>query len=454
MGVTKDLVRFCCELDYSDLSQDVIQKAKYFFLDFIGGAIAGSRCDSSEIVIAFVHETKGDSTIIGTRVGTSPSFAALANGAMAHALEIDDTSTEASLHPGAGIFPAALAASEIAHCDGKRFISSIVAGYETTIRIGEAVNPSEHYSRGFHATGTCGVFGATVAASKILGLDEEEMTNALGIAGSLTSGSMAFLQNGAWTKRLHPGWAAHNGIIASKLAKRRFTGPSEILEGRYGFLSSFSSNPNFELITNDIGKSFEIVKVSIKNHACCRYKQSAIDAIINIVSRNDLQPRDIEKVNIQLVGTAIPIVVEPESTKYNPKNVVDAQFSMPFGAAVAILKRRAFIDEYQMDLVSSEEVKALMRKVKCEHNPDLDKDYPKVWPSIVNIETTKGRVFEERVDYPKGDPENPLTWEELTDRFDLLSKIAYSEDKRRKIKEIMANLEKVENVGEICQSLR
>jgi 2-methylcitrate dehydratase PrpD len=154
------------------------------------------------------------------------------------------------------------------------------------------------------------------------------------------------------------------------------------------------------------------------------------------------------------VGTAIPIVVEPVSTKYNPKNVVDAQFSMPFGAAVAILRRRAFIDEYQMDLVSSEEVKALMRKVKCEHNPDLDKDYPKVWPSIVNIETTKGRVFEERVDYPKGDPENPLTWEELTDRFDLLSKIAYSADKIRKIKEIMANLEKVENVGETCQSLR
>jgi len=454
MGVTGDLVRFFCGLDYSDLSQDVIQKAKYFFLDFIGVAIAGSRCNSSEIVIAFAHETKGDSTIIGTQVGTSSSLAALANGAMAHALEIDDTSTEASLHPGAVIFPAAIAASEIAHCDGKRFITSIVAGYETTIRIGKAVNPSEHYSRGFHATGTCGVFGATVTASKILGLDEEEMTNALGIAGSLTSGSMAFLQNGAWTKRLHPGWAAHNGIIASKLAKRRFTGSSDILEGRYGFLNSFSSNPNFELITNDLGKSFEIVKVSIKNHACCRYKQSAIDAIINIVSRNDLQPRDIEKVNIQLVGTAIPIVVEPVSTKYNPRNVVDAQFSMPFGAAVAILRRRAFIDEYQMDLVSSEEVKALMRKVKCEHNPDLDKDYPKVWPSIVNIETTKGRVFEERVDYPKGDPENPLTWEELTDRFDLLSKIAYSADKIRKIKEIMANLEKVENVGETCQSLR
>ncbi len=126
---------------------------------------------------------------------------------------------------------------------------------------------------------------------------------------------------------------------------------------------------------------------------------------------------------------------------------------MPFGAAVAILRRRAFIDEYKMDLVSSEEVKALMQKVKCQHNPALDKDYPRVWPSIVNIETTNGRVFEERVDYPKGDPENPLTWEELTDRFDLLSGIVYSDDKRREIKEIVTNFEKVENVGEICNSL-
>ena len=454
MGATKDLVKFCHELEYSDLPQDVIHKAKYLLLDFIGVATAGSRCDSSKTIIDFVHETKGDSTIIGTEVGASPSLAALANGAMAHALEIDDTSTEASLHPGAVIFPAALAASEIAHCDGKRFITSVVAGYEATVRIGKAVNPGEHYSRGFHSTGTCGVFGATVTASKILGLDEQEMRNGLGIAGSLASGSMAFLQNGAWTKRLHPGWAAHNGIIAAKLAEKRFTGPSEILEGRYGFLSSFSSNPNFELVTNDLGKSFQIVKVSIKNHACCRYQHSAIDAIIEIVSRNGLQLGDIEKVNIQLVGVAIPVVVEPESTRHNPENVVDAQFSMPFGAAVAILRRKAFIDEFQMDLVSSREVKDLMQKVKCKHNPDLDKDYPKVWPSIVKIETTKGRAFEGRADYPKGDPENPLTWEELTNRYDLLSKAVYSEEKRRKIKEVVTNFEKVEHVGETCKCLR
>jgi len=454
MGVTKDLVKFCYELDYSDLPQDVTRKAKYFFLDFIGGTIAGSRHDSSEAIIEFVRETKGDSSIIGTEVKTSLAFAALANGAMAHALEIDDTNTEASLHPGVGVFPAALAASEIVRCDGKQFITSAVAGYETTIRIGRAVNPSEHYSRGFHATGTCGVFGATVTASRILGLNEMEMTNALGIAGSLTSGSMAFLQNGAWTKRLHPGWAAHNGIIASKLAQKGFTGPSEILEGKYGFLSSFSSNPNFELMKNELGKSFEIVRVSIKNHACCRYKQSAIDAILNIVSRNELKPQDIKKVKIQLVGTAIPIVAEPESTKRNPKNVVDAQFSMPFGAAVAILRRRAFIDEYQMNLISSKKVKALMQKVECEHNPALDKNFPKVWPSIVSIETTEGEIFEERVDCPKGDPENLLTWEELTDRFAFLSKVAYSEAKRRKIKETIAGLENVKNIGEICQFLR
>ena len=456
--VTKDLVRFCHQLQYSELPEDVIHKAKYFLLDFIGVAIAGSRSDSSRVIIDFVSEAKGNGTVIATGVGTRFEYAALANGAMAHALEIDDTSTEASLHPGAAIFPAALAASEIAPCDGRQFISSVVAGYDTMIRLGKAVNPSEHYARGFHATGTCGVFGATAAAAKILGLNEKEMTNALGIAGSMTSGSMAFLQpsgeQGAWTKRLHPGWAAHNGIMAARLAAKGFNAPPEIIEGRNGFLPSFSVNPDFDLVTRDLGESFQILEVSIKNHACCRYKQSALDAVLALVMENDLQPGDIKKITLQLVGTAMPIVAEPASVKRDPKSIVDAQFSMHFGAAAAILRRSAFLDEYRMDLILSAEARDLMQKVDCQHNPTLDEVFPAVWPSVAIIETTDGRTLEKRVDYPKGDPNNPLTQEELGDRFELLTKDIYSEDKRRKIKEIATDFENVDSVADCCKYLR
>jgi len=225
METTKNMVAECHMVEFSDLSEEVIDRVKYLTLDYLGVAARGSASDSSGPVLRLVKEFgegKNDAVIVGTGLRAAPSYAAIANGTAAHSLELDDVVNEASLHPAVAIMSAALDAAHIAECSGAKFIEGVLTGYEVTVRLGVALDPSAHYAQGFHPTGTCGTMGSAVAAAKILSLNQEQMTNALGIAGSQAAGSMEFLPTGAFTKRLHPGWAAHSGIIAALLAREGF----------------------------------------------------------------------------------------------------------------------------------------------------------------------------------------------------------------------------------------
>lgn len=450
MEITKELANFCSQLKFEKLSSEVIDRVKYFALDFIGVAARGSLEDSTKVMYQFIKDiipaSKGG-VIIGTKMRTLHQYAALANGTSSHSLEMDDVNNEASLHPGVAIFPSAFAASEMGEKDGKRFVEGVVVGYEIMIRLGKALGPKEHYGRGFHPTGTCGTFGATAAAAKIFGLNEEQLVNAFGIAGSQAAGSMEFLAQGAWTKRMHPGWAAHNGIIAALLAKKGFKGPLTIIEGRDGFLHAYSTNADERKVLEGIGSSFEIMKTSIKPHACCRYKQPSIDGILKIMRENQLNPNDIEEVTLGILKAGFPIIVTPEELKYNPQTVVDAQFSMPFGAAVAILYGQASLNQYRERVIQLPEVKEMMKKIRCVEDPELEKVYPKQWPATVEIKTKDRRRFSVKVEYPKGDPENPLSWDELIDKFNSLTPSIYSKSKRRTIVDQIQRIDKEKNMA-------
>ena len=452
MGITKDLAGFCVETDYNNLREEVIDKAKFFMLDFIGVAARGSIVESSRVMYELVRDLGEDPkgvVVIGTDMRADPQYAALANGTSSHAIEMDDVNNEASLHPGAVNFPVALAVGELTKADGKKVIEAVILGYEVTIRLGKAVGPSEHYERGFHPTATCGAFGAAVVAGKILGLSEYQLTNALGIVGSMTSGTMECLGEDAWTKKMNPGWSAHNGIMASLLAKKGFRAPSTIIEGQHGFLHMGSDAPKPEKVLKGFGQSYEITKTSIKPHACCRYKQGPIDAILKIVRENDIKPQDAENVTLGMLKTGIPFVVKPEETKYNPKSLIEAQFSMPFGAAVAMLYGKAGLEEYIPEKWESPEVKKMMERVFCVEDPKLEKDYPQKWPATAEIKTKDGRTFSTRIDYPKGDPENPLSWEELIEKFNNLSERIYSKGRRNKIIKKIQQLEKEKDITKL-----
>lgn len=449
MEVTKDLVQRCHDLNYDALTHDVVDRVKYLVLDFIGVAARGALSESSGPLQKYIlnfDEARDGAVVIGTHLKASPSYAAMANGTAAHSLELDDVVNEASLHPAVAIMPAALAAAHLAGCSAKELIAAIATGYEVMIKLGVALDPAAHYARGFHPTGTCGTMGAAITAAKILKLDQKAMINALGIAGSQAAGSMEFLSDGAFTKRLHPGWAAHSGIIAALLARENFTGPGTIIEGRFGFLHAYSSGSKSGKVLQDWGDPWEVLRTSIKPHACCRYKQGPIDGILKIVRENNIDASQIEKVIIGILKAGFALIAEPEEQKSNPKSVVDAQFSMPFGAAVAILYGKATLDEYTLESINSARVRKLMKKISCVEDPELEKEFPKKWPAAVTLLTKDGKTYSSRIDYPKGDPENSLTWDELIDKFRNLVSPVFFEVKQNEIIARVKSLEKEQNL--------
>lgn len=380
MGITQDLAKYCHALKFQQLPEEVVDRVKYFFLDFIGVACRGSREDSSQSMYRFVKEMgRGPKSgvIIGTKERAHYLYAALANGTSSHAIEMDDVHNEASLHPGVVVFPAVLAIGEMLGATGRSFIEATVLGYEVMIRLGRALGPENTYKRGFHPTGTCGIFGSSAATSRMLGLQEKRMVSAMGIAGSQAAGSMEYLAQGAWTKRFHAGWAAHSGMMAAKLAQKGFQGPTSIIEGRDGFLHAYSNGADPNKVLEGIGSVFEILRTSVKPHACCRYMQPPIDGVLKIVRENDLRPHQIEKVRLGILRAGAPLIAEPIENKYRPQSIVEAQFSMPFGAAVAVLYRKAGLGEFHLSKINSEEVKRMMRQVECVVDPDLDQTFPK-----------------------------------------------------------------------------
>ena len=449
MGMTQDLAGYCAALGYQNLPAEVIDCVKYRFLDFLSVAMRGSREQSSQTMYRFVKAIgpagKGG-VIVGTNLRAPYLYSALANGTASHAIEMDDVNNESSLHPGVAVFPAALATSEMVSNSGKSFIGSVVTGYEVMIRLGKALGPENSYRRGFHPTGTCGAFGAAMAASKVLGLGVEGITNAFGISGSQAAGSMEYLAQGAWTKRFHAGWAAHSGMVAALLAQKGFVGPTTILEGRDGFLHAYSDNADASKVLEGLGSGFEILRTSVKPHGCCRYMQPPIDAVLKIVNEKDLKPDQVERIRLGILRAGAGLIAEPMELKVRPQSTVDAQFSMPFGAAAALLFRRAGLNEFQVPVIQSEKTRRIMERVECVVDPELEKTFPRQWCATAEIWTKEGERFFTKVEYPKGDPENPLSWEEMIDRFHDLAGRSMVKKQRSSIVEQVRGLEGIKDI--------
>ena len=441
--LTRQLTAFCHGLDFHQLPTDVVDRAKYFFLDYLGVAVRGSLSESSQPVyrLAAGPETPGSGTILGRPEKTATPYAALANGTAAHSLELDDTHQGGSIHLGVSVFSAALAVAEQLGASGPAFLTAAVAGFEAAARLALAVTPKAHYARGFHPTATCGTFGAAVSAGRLLRLSHDQLLSAMGIAGSQAAGSMEFLAQGAWTKRLHPGWAAFSGMHAALLAKAGFVGPATIIEGRDGFLKAYSDAPDPSRLTAGLGTDFQILHTAVKPHACCRYTQAPIDAVLDLVQRHQLRPDDVRTVTIGMLETGIPVICEPTDRTYHPANVVEAQFSLPFGVAVAISRRRAGLEEFSAPVLHDAEVLALMPKVAYTPDPTLEERFPREWPAWARMQCSDGREVSARVRFPKGDPDNPLSWQELVDKYQALVDGVWQASHGERVKDAVQQLE-------------
>jgi 2-methylcitrate dehydratase PrpD len=423
--IARELSEEIVVLRGTSLPSDVLGRAGDLFLDFLGVALGGAGADSSVALRRGLDRLglRGDSAVLGVGARLPAPQAALANGAAAHALEMDDTHQGGSIHLGASVFPAALAAAQLTRASGDAVLRAAIGGYEVAARLAMALRPAEHYARGFHPTGTCGAFGAAAAAGILFGLDAEGLCGAFGIAGSQAAGSMEFLTDGAWTKRLHPGWSACAGLHAAALAAAGFRAPASIVEGRFGFLHAHSGDATTAPLARR-GDGFELMQTGIKPHACCRYMQAPIDATLALRAAHGIDPTAVERVEVGLVAAGFPIVCEPAERKRRPRSVVDQQFSLPFGIAVALARGAASPAEFVAETSDDPTVCALMDRVVAVRDAALDAQYPRVWPAWVRIALRDGRWLEEHVTHPLGDPERFPDAATLATKFRTLARRA------------------------------
>jgi 2-methylcitrate dehydratase PrpD len=416
--IAEELARWCASLEFREVPADVVERAKDLLMDFLGVCYRGMAAESSAAAVRAAKALSGGgaSTLIRHPVRRATAWAALANGTAAHAIEMDDVSASSSLHPGVAVFPAALALAEELASSTEQLLTAVVAGYEVTMRVGNALNGASAYQRGFHPTGVAGAFGSTAACAVLLGLDADRLANALGIAGTMASGSLEYLNGGAWTKRLNAGWAAHCGVVASRLAAEGFTGPATVIEGPSGLLHAYSSEPRPGQATAGLGGGYEIMRVSIKPYACCRYNHGPIDCVLQL-RRRVRSLDEVEDIRLAILSGGALLVADPIAQKRAPKNVVEAQFSAPFAAAVALAHGKAGLAEYTQANVEDPRIRQLMARTSCYTDPELDAAYPERWPAVAAIQLRSGERLEARQDSPLGDPANPVSPEELAAKF-------------------------------------
>ena len=444
-SLSEHLVEFVTQIRYEILPRKVIKWTKLCLLDFLGSIYSGANAKPSKILKEITLNLGGnpESTIIGTQEKTISLFAALCNAGAGHVVEMDDLHRTSILHPGATIIPAALAIAEREKKTGKDLILAIIAGYEVAIRIGEAVGPS-HYEF-WHTTGTCGTFGAAIAAGILLELDNDQLIDALGSAGTQSAGLWEFLVDGAMSKQLHTGKAAMNGILDAVLAKKGFTGAKKILEGEKGFFRAMSTDYNLDKILMDMNPNLEelkIMSVSIKPYASCRHTHSSIDATLRIIKKHDLKPDDIQKININIYSAALDLL-----KNITPTTPYAAKFSLPYCVASAIKYRNVGLANFTSQSIDDPEIQHLMTLIRINKDPELNVEYPKKWPAVVELQTQLGNKIITKVEYPKGDPENPMTPEEIIEKFMELSGSVISRTHKNWLIQQILTLENITDIN-------
>jgi 2-methylcitrate dehydratase PrpD len=412
-ATTRELVSFLSALRFDDLPDEVVERTKELFLDWVASALAGKNAPPVHIFEQFAETmgpAEGPSEILPSRRRTSPLFAAMVNAAASHVVEQDDLHNASVFHPATVVFPAALAAAQHTGASGRDLITASVAGYETGVRVGSYLGRS-HY-KVFHTTGTAGTLAAAAAVSHLLGADEEVMLHALGSAGTQAAGLWEFLRDAADSKQLHTAKAASDGLLAAYVARDGFTGATRILEGEQGMAAGMSSDAEPERLVEGLGERWAVPETSFKFHASCRHTHPAADALLAGMKEHDLAADQVAGVRAHVHGAAID-VLGPVS---DPRTIHQSKFSMGFVLALIAARGSAGIDDFTEEALEDPELRGFSERVAMVFDPEVDAAYPRRWIGLVEIETTGGGRITSRVDVPKGDPGNTLNREELEEK--------------------------------------
>lgn len=443
-AVTGRLAEAMAAARYNDLPPHVLIDSRRAIVDWLGSALAGSLEPPARLAQLVVSGFGASSeATVFSAPRSSATGAALANGVASHILELDDIHKGSTIHGAAPIIPAALAVAEREHANGKSFLLAVTLGYEAALRIGEAVNP-DHY-RFWHPTGTAATFGAAVAAGSLLELDASHMLDALGTAGTQAAGLWEFNADGAMSKHLHPGKAAFNGVFAADLAAAGFTGATRILEGERGFFRAMARTFDASRISDGLAEKWKISENCYKMHSCCGHTHSAIDVAL------DMRPRahasEIKSIEIETYGPGHEIVKE-----MNPRTPYSGKFSLAYCVCAALVDGRVGLEQFAPERFAPNGVRhpaiaSLLQRTRVIVSDDLTAKYPAAWPARLTVELTDGTTLRAASDFPRGNPENPVTTEQLEAKFIALVTPAFGSDTVQRSLELVRSIEACDDVA-------
>lgn len=414
LDASRKLATHVAALDSRALPPDVVHAFRRALLDYLTCAVAGSKMEATRIVLDY-HQSWDKATeacVVGTPVRLSAQNAAFVNGTATHGLDLDDGMTRGSVHPGGAAFPALLAMAEKLGSSAEDLIAAGVAAYDVILRIASTVHPHTT-RRGFHNTPTAGVFGAAAGAARLLKLDAATTLHALGLAGSFSGGLRAFLQDGAEVKRIHPGKAARDGIVCAELAKRGLTGPAAVIEGRYGFVQAVAGgNADWERLTGALGERFEISNVYFKPYPACRHFHAALDAVRAIGGSVPFRIDDVASVQIGMYEAGAA-----GHDQKTAENLLDAQMSAPVTTALAMAFGNVTVPSFDRTNLERPDIRRLIDVTEVYVDEECDRIYPGRRSGVAKVRFKNGTVLEERVLDPKGEGENPMTDDDLAEKF-------------------------------------
>lgn len=452
MNATQTLARYARNLRYRDIPAEVIERAKACMLDTLAVCVYGATKPWSKTVAEFVRNggSKGKASVLGTQLKASPERATLANGTMAHAFELDNVRQPGSgVHPGATAFLPAFAMAEQAGASGKELLTAFVASCEVLSRIGVAAGNSLE-RRGFHAPGLTGTFGGAIAAGKLLRLNEKQLVNAMGIAGSYSAGLIEFsqCQEGAMIKRLHLGKAGEGGVTAALLARQGFAGPESVLEGKFGFCKSFSDSPDLGYLTHRLGEQWESMNIAIKRCAVHINAHAPIEALEELRREQGFKAGDIRAITIGGIEKLVT-----HHANFQPSDLMMAQYSIPFCVALSAYYDPTVPANITERRLKDKNILALMPKIRLEVDHEIETQN---WDRAarVTVELGGGRRHSKLVIHFKGTPHNPLSGAEVEAKAAKLTRGIIGEGQLARLVDAVKRLEKVADVSALGALLR
>ena len=446
--ITAAMSRWAAGLRYRDLSQEAVYQAKRFLLDSVGCALGGYRQHDVKIALGVLDEIAGSgpATVIGSGKRIDPVSASLANALMIRCMDYNDIYWKQDPSHPSDIFPSAMACCERAGSDGRELIVGLVLGHEFEMRFCEAAFPGIRERGWHHATLTA--FVSPIVAGRALHLSAEQIQHAIGISasrhctlGAVTASKLTMMKN-----TVDP-MATQSGVFAALLAEKGYSGPEHVIEGKEGLTHVFGPEWKLNLLTDELGESWRITQCGMKAFPTEALTHTPISAVLDLVKTNDLHPEQVEKIQVRSLARAADILSDP--SKYDPHTKETADHSLPYVIATALVDRQVTPVQFTMARIMNPRIREQLRKVEVVADPEIEKVFPALQRVVVNITTTDGRVLCKQLDFPKGDPRNPLTDQEVEEKFAALADGVLSPAAQRKLKEAIWNLEDSDSVSRL-----